>query len=85
MRRRQPVLGLHESLTVTLKYPRRNRVQADIAEDYDVSQPTISRAISADHDLGGQMDQRSNLDPTPGEAPVNAPLPGGPPRGRGSR
>jgi hypothetical protein len=26
---------------------RRNRVQAEIAEDYGVSQPTISRAISA--------------------------------------
>ncbi len=47
MRRWPPILGLHESLTVTLKYLRRNRVQADIAEDYGVSQPTISRAISA--------------------------------------
>jgi hypothetical protein len=47
MRRWPPVLGLLDSLTVTLKYLRRNRVQADIAEDYGVSQPTISRAISA--------------------------------------
>lgn len=32
---------------MTLKYLRRNRVQAEVAEDYGVSQPTISRAISA--------------------------------------
>lgn len=47
MRRWPPVLGLRDALTVTLKYLRRNRVQAEIAEDYGVSQPTISRAISA--------------------------------------
>jgi hypothetical protein len=47
MRRWPPVLGLRDALTVTLKYMRRNRVQAEIAEDYAVSQPTISRAISA--------------------------------------
>ena len=47
MRRWPPVLGLRNALTVTLTYLRRNRVQAEIAEDYDVSQPTISRAISA--------------------------------------
>jgi DDE superfamily endonuclease/Helix-turn-helix of DDE superfamily endonuclease len=42
-----PILGLRESITVTLKYLRRNRVQADIAEEFGVSQPTVSRAISA--------------------------------------
>ena len=47
MRRWPPVLGLRNALIVTLKYLRRNRVQAEIAEDYGVSQPTISRAISA--------------------------------------
>lgn len=47
MRRWPPVLGLRNSLTVTLAYLRRNRVQAEIAENYGVSQPTISRAISA--------------------------------------
>ncbi len=31
MRRWPPVLGLRNALTVTLKYMRRNRVQADIA------------------------------------------------------
>ena len=41
-----PILGLSDSLIVTLRYLRRNRVQADLAEDYGVSQPTISRAIS---------------------------------------
>jgi hypothetical protein len=47
MRRWPPILGLHDALTVTLTYLRRNRVQEEIAEDYGVSQPTISRAISA--------------------------------------
>ena len=44
MRRWPPVLGLRNALTVTLAYLRRNRVQAEIAENYGVSQPTISRA-----------------------------------------
>jgi DDE superfamily endonuclease len=47
MRSWPPILGLRGALTVTLTYLRRNRVQAEIAEDYGVSQPTISRAISA--------------------------------------
>jgi DDE superfamily endonuclease/Helix-turn-helix of DDE superfamily endonuclease len=47
MRRWPPILGLRNALTVTLTYMRRNRVQAEIAEAYAVSQPTISRAISA--------------------------------------
>jgi hypothetical protein len=47
MRRWPPVLGLRDSLTITLTYLRRNRVQAEIAEAYGVSQPTVSRAISA--------------------------------------
>lgn len=40
-------LGLRTSLTIALIYLRRNRVQDDLAETYNVSQPTISRAISA--------------------------------------
>ena len=47
MRRWPRVLGLRNALTVTLTYLRRNQVQAEIAENYGVSQPTISRAISA--------------------------------------
>ena len=47
IRRWPPVLGLRNALAVTLTYLRRNRVQAEIAEKYGVSQPTISRAISA--------------------------------------
>jgi Helix-turn-helix of DDE superfamily endonuclease/DDE superfamily endonuclease len=47
VRRWPPILGLRDALTVTLTYLRRNRVQAEIAENYGVSQPTISRAISA--------------------------------------
>ena len=42
-----PALGLYKSVVVTLSYLRRNRVQAEIAESFGVSQPTISRAISA--------------------------------------
>jgi len=42
-----PGLGLCKSVVVTLSYLRRNRVQAEIAEAFGVSQPTISRAISA--------------------------------------
>lgn len=42
-----PILGIRLSLIITLKYLRRNRTQADIADDYGISQPTISRAITA--------------------------------------
>jgi Helix-turn-helix of DDE superfamily endonuclease len=42
-----PGLGLYKSVLVTLSYLRRNRIQAEIAESFGVSQPTISRAISA--------------------------------------
>ena len=40
-----PKLGLFKSIVVTLTYLRRNRVQMELAETYDVSQPTISRVI----------------------------------------
>ena len=42
-----PVLGLFTSVVVALTYLRRNRVQAEIAEAFGVSQPTISRAVTA--------------------------------------
>lgn len=41
-----PILGLHKSLIVALTYMRRNRVQAELAETYEASQPAISRAVS---------------------------------------
>lgn len=41
-----PILGLCRSVVVTLTYLRRNRVQAELAEAFGVSQPTISRAIT---------------------------------------
>ena len=41
-----PILGLFKAVVVTLTYLRRNRVQAELAETFGVSQPTISRAIS---------------------------------------
>ena len=42
-----PILGLFKSAVIALTYLRRNRVQAEIAETYDVSQSTISRAVTA--------------------------------------
>ncbi len=42
-----PILGLFRSIVVTLTYLRRNRVQAAIAEAFVVSQPTISRTVTA--------------------------------------
>jgi Helix-turn-helix of DDE superfamily endonuclease len=42
-----PILGLYKSVVVTLTYLRRNRAQAEIAEAFEVSQPTISRAVTA--------------------------------------
>jgi DDE superfamily endonuclease len=42
-----PILGLYNSVAVALTYMRRNRVQAEIAESYAVSQPTVSRAVTA--------------------------------------
>jgi hypothetical protein len=41
------ILGLHKSVVVALTYMRRNRVQAELAETFSVSQSTISRAVSA--------------------------------------
>jgi DDE superfamily endonuclease len=41
-----PILGLFNSVLIALTYLRRNRVQAEIAETYGVSQPTISRAVT---------------------------------------
>ena len=46
-----PILGLYASVVATLTYFRRNRVQAEIAEAFEVSQPTISRAICVITDL----------------------------------
>lgn len=42
-----PILGLFRSVVVTLTYLRRNRVQVELAEAYEVSQSTISRAVAA--------------------------------------
>jgi hypothetical protein len=41
-----PILGLYKSMVVALTYIRRNRVQAELAETYGVSQSTISRAVT---------------------------------------
>jgi alkylated DNA repair dioxygenase AlkB len=50
-----PILGLFKSVTVALTYMRRNRVQAELAETFGVSQPTISRAISGVTPLLGEV------------------------------
>ena len=42
-----PILGLGNSVVVTLTYLRRNRVQWELAETYGVSQATVSRAITS--------------------------------------
>lgn len=42
-----PILGLGGSVVIALTYLRRNRVQCELAETFDVSQSTISRAIAA--------------------------------------
>jgi hypothetical protein len=42
-----PKLGLFKCVVVTLTYLRRNRVQQELAETYDVSQSTIGRAVTA--------------------------------------
>lgn len=63
-----PSLGLYKSVLVTLSYLRRNRVQQEIAESFGVSQPTISRAISAispllEKALAGTAPTADELDP----------------------
>ena len=50
-----PILGLFKSVTVALTYMRRNRVQAELAETYGVSQSTISRAITSITPLLGKV------------------------------
>jgi hypothetical protein len=50
-----PILGLFRSVTVALTYMRRNRVQAELAGTYGVSQPTISRAITGVTPLLGKV------------------------------
>lgn len=42
-----PSLGLFKSVVVALTYARRNHVQAELAEYWGSSQPTISRAVCA--------------------------------------
>jgi DDE superfamily endonuclease/Helix-turn-helix of DDE superfamily endonuclease len=50
-----PCLGLYLSVVIALTYMRRNRVQAELAEAYGVSQSTVSRAISAITPLLGKV------------------------------
>ncbi len=50
-----PILGLFNSIVVTLAYLRRNRAQAELAEAFGVSQSTISRAVTALTPVLGRM------------------------------
>jgi hypothetical protein len=50
-----PILGLFKSVVVALTYMRCNRVQAELAETYEVSQSTISRAVTTVTPLLGSM------------------------------
>jgi len=50
-----PILGLFNSVVVTLTYLRRHRVQAEIGESFGVSQSTISRAVTALTPVLGQV------------------------------
>jgi hypothetical protein len=45
-------------VVVTLTYLRRNRVQAELAETYGVSQPTVSRAVTVMTALLGEVLRR---------------------------
>jgi DDE superfamily endonuclease/Helix-turn-helix of DDE superfamily endonuclease len=49
------ILGLFKSVVVALTYMRRNRVQAELAEYFAVSQSTISRAITGLTPLLGRL------------------------------
>ena len=66
-----PILGLFKAVVVTLTYLRRNRAQAELAETFGVSQPTISRAISGltpvlGRVLGDYVPVAEDLDPQTG-------------------
>ncbi len=63
-----PILGLYKAMVVTLTYLRRNRVQVELGEAFEVSQPTISRAITAltpvlGRVLAGYVPVAEDLDP----------------------
>jgi hypothetical protein len=64
-----PILGLFKSVVTTLTYVRRNHVQAELAESFGVSQPTISRAISGMTPLLGKV--LAEYVPTAGELDEN--------------
>jgi hypothetical protein len=50
-----PVLGLFKSVVAALTCLRRNRVQAEIGEAFEVSQPTISRAVTGLTEVLGRV------------------------------
>jgi transposase len=53
-RRWPPSLGLYRCTCITLAYLRRNHVQQELAERFDTSQPTVSRAVAALTSLIGE-------------------------------
>ena len=66
-----PILGLYKSVVIALTYMRRNRVQAELAETFGVSQPTISRAVCAITPLLGTT--LADHVPTAGDLDENSP------------
>lgn len=66
---RKRALGLYASVVVVLIYLRSNRTQASIADQFHVSQKTISRTITSLTPVLGQIQQDhaptvNDLDPT---------------------
>ncbi len=64
-----PKLGLYKSVLITLSYLRQNRIQEELAETYETSQSTVSRAITALTPLlavllRGQVPTAEELDPS---------------------
>jgi len=75
-----PILSLYRSVVVTLTYLRRNRVQVELAETYEVSQSTISRAIGRlipilKERLQGNVPTADELEPSRQDILDGSPLP----------
>ena len=69
---RKPTLGLYKCVVVALIYLRSNRTQASIADQFHVSQKTISRTIASWMPILGQALQ--DCTPTVDDLDVSEPL-----------